>query len=380
MADERTRGRTPKISAYFRDPHGIAALSGSAHGGSGEALTLDKASIHNLRGQLQQAMQGLPDFKRISDHVLFTERPKAFVSSCSRRRRAYFLKRTALGLPQQQRATLAGQIANREQQHSNDWEKILKSITSQLNHAFNLARTGLKCQYLEGNDDADDSGPFSTSIDAAASSGYCGRSFFGADEHQPDNRAACGPTLSRRGRCRCLVTGSLQTKRGPRGGPVAPFAGIAFLWLIGVLRARIGVFEDRFFTTVFLGSGLLFVASLFASAAFTGALVEGTAIGRLQLDSQAYHLIRYLVSAFVNVFAMKMAGVFIVSTSTIILRTSILPRWIAISGYACATVLLLVITSWPWIVLLFPLWMLILSVRILIAEFHRTAVHSAQGA
>ena len=61
-----------KISAYFRDPHGIAALSGSAHGGSGEALTLDKASINDLRNQLQQAMQDLPDFKRISDHVLFT--------------------------------------------------------------------------------------------------------------------------------------------------------------------------------------------------------------------------------------------------------------------------------------------------------------------
>ena len=39
-----------------------------------------------------------------------------------------------------------------------------------------------------------------------------------------------------------------------------PFAGIAFLWFIGVLRDRIGDREDRFFATVFLGSGLLFVA------------------------------------------------------------------------------------------------------------------------
>jgi hypothetical protein len=38
-----------------------------------------------------------------------------------------------------------------------------------------------------------------------------------------------------------------------------PFAGIAFLWFIGVLRDRIGEREDRFFATVFLGSGLLFV-------------------------------------------------------------------------------------------------------------------------
>src|SRR5260370_31955054 len=41
-----------------------------------------------------------------------------------------------------------------------------------------------------------------------------------------------------------------------------PFAGIAFLWFIGVLRDRMGELEDRFFATVFLGSGLLFLALL----------------------------------------------------------------------------------------------------------------------
>src|SRR5205814_2255272 len=58
------------------------------------------------------------------------------------------------------------------------------------------------------------------------------------------------------------------------GIQVVPFAGIAFLWFIGVLRNRMGALEDQFFATVFLGSGLLFVASLFASAAFSGALIE----------------------------------------------------------------------------------------------------------
>jgi hypothetical protein len=41
-----------------------------------------------------------------------------------------------------------------------------------------------------------------------------------------------------------------------------PFAGIAFLWFIGVLRDRMGELEDRFFATVFLGSGLLFLTML----------------------------------------------------------------------------------------------------------------------
>jgi hypothetical protein len=70
-----------------------------------------------------------------------------------------------------------------------------------------------------------------------------------------------------------------------------------------------------------------------------------------------------------NIFAIKMAGVFMMSSSTIVIRTAILPRWVAFSGFACAAVLLLVITSWPWIALLFPVWMLVVSARILVAEF-----------
>jgi hypothetical protein len=50
-----------------------------------------------------------------------------------------------------------------------------------------------------------------------------------------------------------------------------PFAGIAFLSFIGVLRDRLGRKEDRFFATVFLGSDLLFLATLFVAATIVGA-------------------------------------------------------------------------------------------------------------
>lgn len=53
-----------------------------------------------------------------------------------------------------------------------------------------------------------------------------------------------------------------------------PFAGIAFMWFIGVVCDRLGEHEDRFFATVFLGSGLLFLAMLFASAAVTGGVIS----------------------------------------------------------------------------------------------------------
>src|SRR6188472_216828 len=48
---------------------------------------------------------------------------------------------------------------------------------------------------------------------------------------------------------------------------MAPFAGIAFLWFIGVFRDHLGEREDQFFATVFLGSGLLFVAMMFSAVA-----------------------------------------------------------------------------------------------------------------
>ena len=55
---------------------------------------------------------------------------------------------------------------------------------------------------------------------------------------------------------------------------LVPYAGIAFLWFIGVIRDRLGDLEDRFFATVFLGSGLLFLALTFVGAALAGGMLS----------------------------------------------------------------------------------------------------------
>ena len=59
---------------------------------------------------------------------------------------------------------------------------------------------------------------------------------------------------------------------------LVPFAGIAFLWFIGVVRDRLGKSEDQFFSTVFFGSGLLFLAMMFVSAAIAGGILASYAI------------------------------------------------------------------------------------------------------
>src|SRR5215831_239243 len=64
---------------------------------------------------------------------------------------------------------------------------------------------------------------------------------------------------------------------------LVPFAGIAFLWFVGVVRSRLGDMEDQFFSTVFFGSGMLFLAMMFASAAVAGGMLSsyGLAADRL---------------------------------------------------------------------------------------------------
>jgi hypothetical protein len=148
-----------------------------------------------------------------------------------------------------------------------------------------------------------------------------------------------------------------------------PFTGIAFLWFMGVLRNRIGILEDRFFATVFLGSGLLFVAMLFVAAALTqGLLTTFAAEGSRPAHSEAYAVGRAMGYTLMNIFGVKMAAVFIMVTSTIGLRTGIFPRWMVLVGFALALVMLLTITDFAWIALVFPAWVLLLSAYILVTD------------
>ena len=146
-----------------------------------------------------------------------------------------------------------------------------------------------------------------------------------------------------------------------------PFAGIAFLWFIAVLRSRLGTLEDRFFATVFMGSGLLYIAMIFTSAATAGGLIRVLLnTPESLLHTGAYVLGRAQVYQTMNVYGSKMAGVFMFSTSTILLRTMIVPRWIAFVGYALGTVLLLSVGIFVWVSLVFPLWVFLVSTAILL--------------
>jgi chemotaxis protein MotB len=57
------------ISIYFKDPSGSGKLVGSASAGSGEALSLNKDNMVNLKDELQQAIKQSPDFEKLKNYV-----------------------------------------------------------------------------------------------------------------------------------------------------------------------------------------------------------------------------------------------------------------------------------------------------------------------
>lgn len=153
---------------------------------------------------------------------------------------------------------------------------------------------------------------------------------------------------------------------------LVPFAGVCFLWFIGVLRDRLGAREDRFFATVFFGSALLFLAMLFAASAVMGAiLLAAAAEPNEMLNSATLHFARALAYNIANIYAIKMAGVFMFSTSTVAVYTGFAPRWIAILGNVMALILLLGSYYLTWSFAVLPLWVLLISIHILVDNFRR---------
>ena len=155
-----------------------------------------------------------------------------------------------------------------------------------------------------------------------------------------------------------------------------PFAGIAFLWFLGVLRDRLGHMEDQFFSTLFFGSGLLYLAMTFISAAITGGLLTVYAVDPdLLFNGAVLTFGRAIIYKFNNVYAIRMAGMFMMVLGTIWVRTGLMPRLLAIFTYLTALSLIVGVVFWPWSTLFFPAWVFLISVYILVLNYRYKQEH-----
>jgi hypothetical protein len=149
---------------------------------------------------------------------------------------------------------------------------------------------------------------------------------------------------------------------------LVPFAGIAFLWFLGVIRDRIGRHEDRFFATIFIGSGLLFVGMFFVAAGIEGGIITSESAKSFGSSAPGTLVLgRNITSALINIYAVRMSAVFTLTTVTIARRTQIVARWLTYAGVAVALVLLIGTGISVWVELLFPAWILALSIDVLVA-------------
>jgi hypothetical protein len=145
-----------------------------------------------------------------------------------------------------------------------------------------------------------------------------------------------------------------------------PFAGIAYLWFIGVVRDKLGEFEDKFFSTVFFGSSLVFIGLVFIAMAIAGGILATyQMIGKETPDYTVIYFARALMLHISSVYALRMAGVTMISLGTIWMRTGLMPRWLAVVTFSLALILLVVVNFSPWFMLTYPAWVTLISLYIL---------------
>lgn len=149
---------------------------------------------------------------------------------------------------------------------------------------------------------------------------------------------------------------------------LTPFSGIAFLWFIGVLRDGLGRLEDQFFTTVFIGSGLLFLAMIFTSTAVgAGLLASKQFVAEAGTRTEVAAFGQALLVALTDTYALRMGAVFMMSLATIWLRTGLMPRWLVVVTYLVAVAVLFASDLSPWTTVAFPGWVLLVSLLLLVA-------------
>jgi hypothetical protein len=155
---------------------------------------------------------------------------------------------------------------------------------------------------------------------------------------------------------------------------LVPFAGIFFLWFMGAVRDYFGEAEDKFFATLFLGGGLLFVALLFVLSAATDGLLASADMSQKSSELERW---RQLVLTLLSSYGTRMAAVLTLATTTIGRSLGIFPRWLVWLGYLVALVLLFVNVAWSE--LIFPVWVLTVSGYIFLAGPHRQSARTASS-
>ena len=148
-----------------------------------------------------------------------------------------------------------------------------------------------------------------------------------------------------------------------------PFSAIAFLWFAVALRMwaeRSTAKLDVLLSNVQLCSAIVFISLLLAGAAASTVPAITMELSTAPFDPTTARQFPQFGSSLLVVLSMRLAAMFVFTTSNITRRHGLLPRWFALTGFAVGLFLLLSASLNPFLVLVFPAWVLALSVLLLL--------------
>jgi len=154
---------------------------------------------------------------------------------------------------------------------------------------------------------------------------------------------------------------------------LVPFAGIAFLWFTGVVRDLLGDLEDRFFSTVFFGSGIILVVMMYVWAAAFGAMLGTYSVAAdLLVDVDVLIYATVFMNQIIGNYFLRMAAVYMLSIGSLWTRTKAMPRWLTLVTYIVAVAFLLFASALRWARFIFPAWVLVVSIYILVLNYRQS--------
>ena len=132
------------------------------------------------------------------------------------------------------------------------------------------------------------------------------------------------------------------------------------MWIEGSTRR-----VDALMSNVQLVSGIVYVGLFFVAAASVSVLATSVEFSDGDIDPVTAHQFPVFGSSVLVIFALRMAAMFVFTTSTIGRTSGVVPRWFALSGYVVGIFLLLTAALQTWFVFVFPIWLLLFSAILL---------------
>jgi hypothetical protein len=143
-----------------------------------------------------------------------------------------------------------------------------------------------------------------------------------------------------------------------------PFAGIALIYFMVFLRTlaeSTGVQISKILSNIQLLAGTIFVGLLFTAAAASTSTAAGLQFANAEMDPNFARQLPLFSTTLLIAFAMRMTAMFVFTSSGIGLAAGLMPPWFAYLGYAVGVFLLLSASITSWFALVFPVWVILLS-------------------